>query len=421
LSGGKANDQERTALPTPLHASAHSNTSTRLDVQELRLASLRPWPDNPRKIRPQRLDDLKRALEADPAMLWARPLIALPDGTVICGNQRLLAARALGWETIPVLVVDLGPDRARLWALRDNAQYGDWDETALAGLLAELAADGVELALTGFATTDLDTLLAGIVAPVDPEEAPTLPDSEPVSRPGEVYELGRHRLACGDARDQELLHRLLGETRPVTVWTDPPYGIAYSGKTERALTIRNDDSGAGALLEQVLRRLDPLLAWDARFYVCCPAGPTGTEIRTTLLHVGWHLHQSLVWVKHKLVPGFSDYQFQHEDILYGWRASQPGREGKEARWYGGANQSSVFFVDRPARSHEHPTMKPVALIAGMLTNSSRRGEAVIDPFAGSGSTLIAAEQTGRRCFAVELDPRYCDVIRQRYEEYSHAG
>jgi DNA modification methylase len=351
-------------------------------------------------------------------MLRARPLIALPDGTVICGNQRLLAAQALGWETIPVLTVDLEPERARLWALRDNNQYGQWDEAALAGLLAELAADGVELALTGFPVDGIDTLLAGIESPADPDEAPALPESEPVSRPGEVYELGRHRLACGDARDRELLGRLLGDSRPVAVWTDPPYGVGYSGKTERGLTIRNDDGTAAALLEQVLRRLDPLLARDARFYVCCPAGPTGTEIRTTLLHVGWHLHQSLVWVKHKLVPGFSDYQYQHEDILYGWRASRPGREGKQARWYGGADQSSVFFVDRPARSDEHPTMKPVALVATMLGNSTSRGEAVIDPFAGSGSTLIACEQTGRRCFAVELDPRYCDVIRKRFEVFT---
>jgi site-specific DNA-methyltransferase (adenine-specific) len=347
-------------LPDPLLASAHSTSSPRLDAHECPLASLRSWPDNPRTIRPQRLDDLKRALEADPAMLQARPLIALPDGTVICGNQRLLAAQQLGWEAIPVLTVDLDPERAWLWALRDNAQYGDWDEPALARLLAELAADGVELALTGFATTEIDALLAGITAPADPDDTPALPETESISRPGEIYELGRHRLACGDARDQELLGRLLGDTRPVTLWTDPPYGIAYTGKTEMALTIKNDDTGAAALLEQVLRRLDPLLAPGARFYICCPAGPTGTEIRSTLAHVGWHLHQSLVWVKHKLVPGFSDYQFQHEDVLYGWRASQPGREGKQARWYGGANQSSVFFVDRPARSDEHPTMKPVA-------------------------------------------------------------
>jgi DNA modification methylase len=404
-------------VPNHLPSSEQSTNSIPLEARALPLASLRPWPDNPRTIRPERLDDLKRALEADPGMLSARPLIGLPDGTIICGNQRLLAAQELGWETIPVLTVDLDSERARLWALRDNAQYGDWDEAALAGLLAELAADGVELALTGFASAELDTLLAGITAPTDPDEAPALPEGEPDSRPGEVYDLGWHRLACGDARDRELLQRLLGHARPAAMWTDPPYGLGYTGKTEKALTIKNDDSTAAILLEQVLRRLDPLLVPDARFYICCPAGPQGTAIRTTLQHVGWHLHQSLVWVKHKLVPGFSDYQFQHEDVLYGWRASRPGRAGKQARWYGGSDQPSVFFVDRPARSDDHPTIKPVALIAAMLANSTKAGEAVIDPFAGSGSTLIACEQTGRRCFAVELDPRYCDVIRKRYADY----
>src|SRR5881392_3291954 len=223
-----------------------------LPVVELPLERLRPWPENPRTIRPERLEQLKQALSDDREMLQARPLIALPDGTVIAGNQRLRAARELGWATIPVITVALEPERARLWALRDNNPYGDWDEPALAELLAELAAGGVDLALSGFAGGEIDRLLAGIEAASDPDDAPPLPAGEPESEPGRIHDLGPHRLACGDARDGELLGRLLEGERPGLLWSDPPYGVDYVGKTASALTIANDGSGAPALLEAAL-------------------------------------------------------------------------------------------------------------------------------------------------------------------------
>lgn len=201
------------------------------------------------------------------------------------------------------------------------------------------------------------------------------------------------------------------------VWTDPP----YVGKTARKLRIQNDGSEAVEVFAAAIRAADPVVEPSARFYVCVPGGPLGSGFRVALDEAGWRLHQSLVWVKQKFVLGHGDHQLQHEEILYGWTAG-PGRPGRGrhqgSRWQGGNNASSVFFVDRPARSEAHPTMKPVALIAAQLTNSSVRGDAVLDPFAGSGSTLIACEQTGRRCFAVELDPAYCDVVRRRYEEFT---
>src|SRR5881392_2759590 len=387
---------------------------------ELPLERLRCWPENPRTIRPERLEQLKRALAADPEMLQARPLLALPDGTVIAGNQRLRAARELGWQTIPVITVELERERARLWALRDNNPYGEWNEPALAELLAELGEGGVDLALAGFGERELERLLAGIEPAADPDEAPPLPEREPESELGRIYQLGPHRLACGDARDGELLRRLHGDQRPQLLWSDPPYGVDYVGKTKRALAIANDDDGAAALLEAALRAADPLLAPAARFYLAIPARPQGTAFRLALERLGWRHQQTLVWVKNALVLGRSDYHYQDEEILYGFRPG-PGRPGRGShpgsRWYGDDAQSSVFFVDRPARSEAHPTMKPVALVAAQLRNSSRRGDPVLDLFAGSGSTLIACEQLGRRCFAVELDPRYCDVIRHRYQEY----
>ncbi len=392
-------------------------------VAAVPLGRLRPWPGNPRRIAPARLDDLKRALLDDPMMLWWRPLIARLDGTVVCGNHRLLAAIVLGWNSIPVLYVDIDDERARMWALRDNNAWAEWDEPVLAELLAELAAGGVELALTGFESRDLDRILAGFEQPADPDDAPALPAGAPESQPGEVYPLGDHLLLCGDSRQADPVARLLGQERAEVLLTDPPYGVDYIGKTERRLRIRNDDpDGLPALLDDAFAAADAVLAPSARFYIASPTGPRGTIFRLALDHVGWRFHQELVWAKNSPVLGHSDYHLQHEAVLYGWKPG-PGRPGRGrhagSRWSGDNRQTSVMFFDRPSRSTAHPTMKPVALLETLLRNSTRRGDIVFEPFAGSGSTLIACERLGRRCFAVEIDPAYCDVIRRRYQEHTH--
>jgi DNA modification methylase len=389
-------------------------------VQDIPLDRLRCWADNPRRIAPARLEDLRRALAEDPEMLWARPLIALPDGTVVAGNQRLIALGELGWASVPVVVVDISWERARVWALRDNAVYGEWDEEALAELLNELAADGVDLALTGFEAAELDRLLSGFRLAVDPDDVPLLPEAA-LSVPGEIYELGPHRLLCGDTTDPEQLALLLEGEQAEILWTDPPYGLDYVGKTKEALRIRNDDPAAlDGLLRNAFAAIDAVLAPSARFYITSPGGLPGLTFRQAVVETGWHLHQTLVWAKQTPVLSHCAYLYAHEDVLFGWKLG-PGRPGRGrhrgSRWYGNNAQQSVFYVDRPARSAEHPTMKPVALIEPMLKNSSRRGDLVLDPFSGSGSTLIACELLGRRCAAVEIDPRFCDVVRCRYEEY----
>jgi DNA modification methylase len=390
-------------------------------VSEVALARLREWPENPRTISEHRLEQLAQAMVADRSMLWARPLLCLPDGTVFAGNMRLRAAVALGWDTIPAVQVDLSPDEARVWALRDNNAYGEWDEPALAEILADLADKGVDVALAGFAERDLDRILAHLEPPADPDDAPELEDGPPRSKPGEVYELGSHRLLCGDATDPRALGRLFGSERATCVWTDPPYGVNYVGKTARRLRITNDDHRAGDLVRGALDALTPHLVECTPFYLCAPGGSMGTRFRVALDEAGWRLHQTLAWVKHAIVLGRLDHQPQHEEILYGWTpgSGRPGR-GRHpgTRWCGGNNVSSVFFHDRPARSEVHPTMKPVGLIEAMLINSTRRDDVVADLFAGSGSTLVACERLGRRAFCVELDPGYCDVIRRRYREYT---
>jgi DNA modification methylase len=399
------------AEPTPLVGA----------VEEVALARLREWPGNPRTISEPRLKQLKQALIDERAMLWARPLLHLPDGTVFAGNMRLRAARELGWDTIPALEVDLPLEKARVWALRDNNAYGEWDEPKLAEILSDLAQRGVDLALAGFADRDLDRILAHLKPPADPDAAPELDPGPPESELGHVYELGRHRLLCGDARDSAALNRLFGSEQATCMWADPPYGVDYVGKTKRKLRIVNDDSGAGEVLGGALTAVSDFLIHSAPFYLCTPGGLMGTPFRLALEETGFRLHQTLVWVKQAIVLGRLDHQPQHEEILYGWApgVGRPGR-GRHAgsHWVGPNNVSSVFFHPRPARSEVHPTMKPVSLIAAQLQNSTRRGDVVVDCFAGSGSTLIACEQLGRRAFLVELDPAYCDVIRRRYAEFT---
>jgi site-specific DNA-methyltransferase (adenine-specific) len=319
------------------------------------------------------------------------------------------------------VVVDLTPERARMWALRDNNAWGEWDEPVLAALLAELAAEGVDLSLTGFESRTIDELLAEIVPTADPEELPPLPTGPPESKPGELYQLGSHRLLVDSATDEGVLERVLGSQLAALLLTDPPWGVDYEGKTPARLRIANDGAGGQpAFLRSAFAAIDRGLVPGSPFYVFSPAGAAGTEFRLAIRETGWELRQGLVWVKDSIVLGHSDYHYRHEDILFGNKPG-PGRPGRGrhrgSRWFGGNDQASVLFADRPKRSAEHPTAKPVELLCRLITNSCRRGELVLDPFGGSGATLIACELTGRRCAMVELDPRYADVVRNRYREF----
>jgi site-specific DNA-methyltransferase (adenine-specific) len=394
-------------------------------VVEMPLSALRPWEENPRKVRPERLDDLTVAMERERGMLRVRPLLVLPDGTVVAGNQRLAAAKKLGWESIPVVVVEgLSEAQMKTWALLDNQAFGEWDRPALAEFLAGLLGEGVDAVLTGFETRELDSILATLTPPADPDELPPVP-REPLSRPGDLYELGEHRLVCGDSTDSEVLARAVAGESVAALVSDFPWGVGYEGKTAEALTIENDTAtGLPEFLAASFRAFNAVLGPRVPFYLFVPSGPAGTEFRLALRAVGWEHRQTLIWCKDTLVLGHSDFHYRHEEILYGFTPGK-GRGGRGggrgSRWYGGNAQSSVLFFDRPKRSREHPTAKPVALMAALIRCSSRRGELVLDPFAGSGSTLLACETLGRRCAAVELDERYADVIRSRFERVTAGG
>ena len=299
------------------------------------------------------------------------------------------------------------------------ARLAEDDEAQLASLIEEARAfDAGLLEAMGYDERELDNLLARL----DEDTAPSGEDpGADVSRAdelqakwgtelGQVWTLGEHRLMCGDSTDCALIQRFMGSEKARCMWTDPPYGVDYEGKTAAGLTIAHDDAaGLPALLEAVFATANEVLADGAAIYVAHPAGSNGLQFGLKFVGAGWRLHETLIWVKDVMVLGHSDYHYQHEPILYGWK-------GVNRRWYGGRDQVSVFNVPRPTRSADHPTMKPVELVEAHLRNSSRRGDVVFEPFSGSGTTLIACERLSRRCRAVELLPGYVAVTLERWAE-----
>jgi DNA modification methylase len=382
-----------------------------IGADQVPIADLRPYERNPRR---GHVETIKGSLEAHGQY---RPIVVNKrDNVVLAGNHTLLAAEQLGWEEIAVTFVDVDDEQARRILLVDNRtnDLAGYDTDVLVGLLEEL--DGLDG--TGYEQDDLEALLDELErdrqAPRE-DEPPPLP-AQPKTSPGDLYLLGRHRLLCGDAREPSAYERLLGDDHVNLLWTDPPYGVDYEGRTPAALRIAGDGAdGLSELLRSAFAAADGALKGGARIYICHPSGELALPFIEAFLAQGWRPHQELVWVKDSLVLGRSDYHFRHEAILYGHKPGR-GRIGRGGTgWYGDDSQTSVLEVDRPKASRQHPTMKPVELIEIALRNSTTRSHLVLDPFAGSGSMLVAGERLGRATRLIELDPRYCDVILARFE------
>lgn len=390
---------------------------TVLETRSVPLKDLSPYPANPRNGDIDLIRESVRAHGQYRAMVVNRRSMQ-----VLAGNHLLHAMLAEGFTEGLCHFVDVDDEEAARIVLVDNraSDLGKYDD----GLLAQLLESLPDLSGTGYDDRALQDLL-GSLGPkeglTDPDEVPGLP-KEAVTKPGDLWILGDHRLLCGDATKAEDYERVLGGKAPRLLWTDPPYGVAYVGKTEERLEIANDDaSGLEGLLASALGLCGSALEPGSPFYLAHPAGALGVVFHEAVIRLGWRYHEDLVWAKDVFVLGHSDYHIQHEGIIYGWLPGE-GRSGrghhKGTRWFGDNAQASVLSYARPKRSAEHPTMKPIELVAQCVGNSSRVGDAVLDPFAGSGSTLIASHQLGRVAYLTEIDPLYCDVICRRFQEFS---
>ena len=401
-----------------------------LDVRQLPVAELHPAPWNANRVSDDTLAKVRKSLTDFGIVenLVARPRTG-GGYEVISGNHRLGLLSEMGVANAPVHIVDVDDAHARILSQTLNRTRGQDDAEAYAALLTDVLADMDMADVLAYLpesekslTQALDAVKSEDDATVD--DVPPLPD-EPESRPGEVYDLGPHRLVCGDAREVTILEKLMGDDKAECMWTDPPYGVSIVGGNhslspqERlkrgGKTIENDSLTVSKLTEFLREALGAAFAVchpGAAWYVAAPHGPMGIAFSVVLTELNVWKH-SLVWVKDTLVMGRADYHYRHEPIYYGWTP------GASHQWYGDRKQTTVIEIPRPRRNEFHPTMKPVALIEDALTNSTRRDGIVLDPFGGSGSTLIAADRLGRRARLVELDPRYCDVIRQRYERHAN--
>lgn len=413
-----------------------NNIHSTLDKLTVPVDGLKHYGKNPRR---GDVDKIAESLRENGQ--YKAIVVRAGSNEVLAGNHTLKAAKQLGWDKIAATFVDVDDDAAARIVLVDNRtnDLATYDDAELTSLLQSLPTlDG-----TGFTPVDLADLLGAIEQ--EPAESPDGADDipgtapKPTSKLGDVFTLGRHRVICGDSTDPAVLEKLLGEEKPDLMWTDPPYGVEYVGKTKDALRIENDGAaGLDGLLRAAFAAAARVLRPGAPIYVA-HADTERVTFEQTLRAAGFLIRQNLIWVKNSIVLGHSDYHYKHEPILqgeapelddetpaegkthepllYGFTPGAAGRLGRGGpKWYGPNNGSTVFDFPKPPANREHPTMKPVDLILAMLANSVRPGGLVFDPFAGSGSTLIAAHYHGADARVVELDPRYVDVICARFQK-----
>lgn len=360
-------------------------------------------------------------------------VVRASDRQIIAGNHTWQAARQLGWTKIAAVLVDDDTATSQAFALADNrtAELGSYDDALLLELIQ--AVGNVDPELLGEAGWS-EQAIADLIAQVDPglpdappsDDAPE-PPVEPFSKPGDVWVLGGHRVVCGDSTDVGAYGAILGDSLADCVWTDPPYGVAVAKvesieeakrlrKRTDGLTIQNDDLTPDKLEDFLRGCLGAAYTFSkpgGSWYVAAPSGDLFYQFATVLRELGVWRH-TLVWVKDQFTLGRADYHYRHESIFYGWK------EGAAHEWFGGRDKDTVLEVARPKRSADHPSMKPIELMTICLNNSAPKGGVVLDPFGGSGSTLMACEYTGRKARLIELDPRYVDVICRRWQEHTGA-
>ena len=380
----------------------------RLEIEYVNIDTIKPYSRNAKSHPKEQIEQIKESMlkfdNIDPIGIW--------HGEIVEGHGRYLAAKELGIKEVPVIRLDhLTNEKRRAYALIHNklTMNSDFDYALLELELADLEdLDDLDMADFGFDMLDLGME----EKEADEDEYEVNLQEEARTKEGDIYCLGKHRLICGDSTNSNVIERLLENEKADLLITDPPYNVNYKGGN--GLTIQNDNMGDETFrkfLRDAFESADGAMRPGAVFYIW-HADSEGYNFRGACHDIGWQVRQCLIWNKSSLVLGRQDYQWKHEPCLYGWK------EGAGHLWKSDRKQTTVLEFEKPAKNAEHPTMKPVTLMAYLISNSTNESDLVLDPFGGSGSTMIACEQLNRKCYMVELDPRYCDVIIDRWEKYT---
>ena len=396
------------------------------EIEYLEVESLIPYARNSRTHSDEQVAQVAASIKE---FGFTNPVLVDQDGMIIAGHGRTLAAQRLQMKEVPCLRLShLSEAQKRAYVIADNklALNAGWDDELLAVELRDLKDSDFDLSLTGFGDDELADLLAEALEEglTDEDSVPEAPET-PVTVPGDIWVLGKHRLMCGDSTSIKALEKLC-EGQLVDMWlTDPPYNVAlgYDETPEEAkkrnrrtdgLTVSNDkmtDKDFRQFLTDCYTSADAVMKSGAVFYIW-HADSEGYNFRGAAFDMGWQVRQCLIWKKQVLVMGRQDYHWMHEPCLYGWKA------GASHLWATDRKQTTILEFDRPSRNKEHPTMKPVELFSYQMQNNTKGDDLVLDSFAGSGTTAIACEKFNRRARLMELDPKYCDVIIKRWQEYT---
>jgi DNA modification methylase len=406
-------------LNPPTEAGFFLPMKNTLNIDYWPLESLIPYARNPRTHNESQVAKIAASIVE---YGWTNPILVDGERGIIAGHGRLAAARKLGLSEVPVIELShLSPTQKRAYVISDNrlALDAGWDDELLALELAELDEAGYELSLTGFDPDELAELLAMGDAEVngltDEENVPEVAEIS-ISQVGDVWQLGNHRVLCGDATNPQCFQILLVGEKATMTFTDPPYNVNYANSAKDKMrgkdrAILNDNLGDG-FHDFLLSALTPTVAnCLGGIYVAMSSSELDT-LQSAFRAAGGHWSTFIIWAKNTFTLGRADYQRQFEPILYGWP------EGSTRHWCGDRDQGDVWNFNKPVKNDLHPTMKPVELVERAIRNSSRPGDIVLDPFGGSGSTLIAAEKNGRRARLIELDPKYVDVIVRRWQDWT---
>ena len=386
-----------------------------MEIINMKLSEIFPYERNPR-INDAAVEAVAKSIQE---FGFKNPIILDKEHVIIAGHTRYRGAKQLGLTEVPcVIAEDLTPEQVKAFRIADNktAEIAEWNYELLPLELRALQDAQFDLSLLGFDTDDLEKLLSSgddvTDGETEPDAVPEIPEVA-VSHPGEVYQLGEHRLICGDSTSQDDTGKLMAGEMVDLYLVDPPYNVALTGST--GLTIQNDDMVEGEFREFLTKAFmaaAEVIKPGVSFYIF-HSDSESANFRLACRDAGLDVHQTLYWVKNSFVLGRFDYHNQSESILYGWKA------GEAHRWFNDRCQTNILNFDKPKCNDVHPSMKPVEMLVYIIRNSSARGDTVLDSFGGSGSTLIACEQTGRKCRMIELDPKYCDVIRRRWAEFVH--